>query len=126
MKTASAVVFGWLVPGGGYLLERRWGRGAIFAGLVVASVAAGLALGGNLAWPRPEELQGVDGFTALMLRLGAGAKLLAGFPALLAAGGSRTFLEGRVHEYGSTLLGLAGVFNVLAVADALETEKEAR
>ena len=73
-------------------------------------------------WPRPEELVGVDGFTALLFQAGAAAKFLAGAPFLAAsaihdAGG---FLSSRVHEYGSVLLIMAGVMNVLGVSSALD------
>ena len=36
---------------------------------------------------------------------------------------SQTFLSGQTHEYGTTLLVLAGLFNLLALADALELRK---
>jgi hypothetical protein len=61
----------------------------------------------------------------LVFQGGALAKLLAGGPFLLAQvfGGGPSFLDGRLHEYGTTLLVLAGLFNVLAVANALELRK---
>jgi len=36
----------------------------------------------------------------------------------------RTFLDGRLHEYGTTLLVMAGALNVLAVSSALDLRKE--
>ena len=122
MKKAAMVVFGWLVPGGAYLLMRRYAQFAVFASAVTAAVIAGVALQGGSGWPRPEELAGVGGFTALLFQAGAAAKFLAGAPFLAAsaiydAGG---FLSSRVHEYGSVLLMLAGVINVLGVSSALD------
>ena len=69
-----------------------------------------------------EELAGLDGFTVLLFRAGAFGKALAGGPYLLVRmfGCSSTFLDGRMHEYGSTLLIMAGAANVLAVSSALE------
>jgi len=89
---------------------------------------AGLAMGGSFRWPQAADLAGLDGFTGLFFQAGALAKVLAGAPYLLAraAGGSVGFLEGRVNEYGTVLLTLAGVFNVLAIASALELRKEGR
>ena len=60
-----------------------------------------------------------------MFQAGALAKLFAGGPFLLAQliGGSHSFLDGRLHEYGTTLLTLAGLFNLLAVSNALESRK---
>jgi hypothetical protein len=128
MKAAGLAIFGWLVPGGAYLLMRRYAQFAAFALLVSITFAAGLALHGGFAWPQPAELQGLDGFTVLLFKGGALAKLLAGFPCLLAMlfDGARSFLDGRLHEYGATLLVLAGLFNLLAISSALELRKAGR
>jgi hypothetical protein len=44
----------------------------------------------------------------------------------LVAGGAPGFLDGRLHEYGTTLLLFAGLFNLLAISSALELRKEPR
>ena len=128
MKPVLLAALGWLVPGGAYLPMRRYGHFAGFAVLVWTTFAAGLALHGGLQWPQPAELRGLDTFTALIFQAGAAAKLLAGAPFLLArlAGGAPGFLDGRVHEYGTTLLLFAGLFNLLAISNALELRKEER
>ena len=122
VKKAAMVVFGCLVPGGAYLLMRRYAQGAMFGAAVTAAVIVGVALQGGSGWPRPEELAGLDGFTALVFQAGAAAKFLAGAPFLAAsaihdAGG---LLSSWVHEYGSVLLIMAGVMNVLGVSSALD------
>jgi hypothetical protein len=126
MSALPLALFGWLVPGGAYLLMRRYLQFAVFAFVVSATFAAGLVLQGGCRWPQPAELAGLDGFTAWIFKAGAFAKLLAGGPYLLAQlfNGSSSFLDGRLHEYGSTLLAMAGVFNVLAVSSALDLRKE--
>jgi len=122
MKPVALAIFGWLVPGGAYLLTRRYSQFVGFAVLVSATFAAGLALHGGYQWPQPAELVGLDSFTVLFFKAGALAKLLAGGPFLLARlfDGSHGFLDGRLHEYGTTLLSFAGLFNLLAVANAFE------
>ena len=117
--------FGWLVPGGAYLLMRRYPQFVGFAVLVSATFAAGLALHGGYQWPQPAELRGLDTFTVLFFKAGALAKPLAGGPFLLARffDGGPGFLDGRLHEYGTTLLALAGIFNLLALSDALALRK---
>ena len=110
MRTA----FGWLLPGGVYLLKRRYEQFAPGFGLVLAAFAAGAALGGlnNPAQP------GVFGAAA------TAAKWLAGGPYLLA----RIFhhaplpIDAPVHEYGATLLIAAGLVNLLALSDRGEKE----
>ena len=42
----------------------------------------------------------------------------------LISGTPGTFLDSRLHEYGTTLLVMAGGFNVLAVSSALDLRKE--
>ena len=125
MRALGLAAFGWLVPGGAYLLMRRYLQFAVFAVLVSATFAVGLALHGGLQWPQPGELQGLDTFAAWVFQGAALAKFLAGGPFLLARlfDGGPSFLDGRLHEYGTTLLVLAGLFNLLAVANALELQK---
>jgi|GEM_PF-1416042 hypothetical protein len=125
MKPAMMALFGWLVPGGAYLLLRRYTQFALFLLLVSSACAAGTALQGGNQWPHPAELQGLDGFTVIVAQAGALAKMLAGGAYLAARflDGNHTFLTGRLHEYGTTLLTLAGLLNLLALADALELRR---
>jgi hypothetical protein len=126
MKKILLAGFGWLVPGGAYLLTRRYLQFGVFAFVVSLTFGAGLALHGGYSWPEPAELAGLDGFTALVFKAGAFAKMLAGGPYLLAGlfDGSSSFLSGRLHEYGTTLLTMAGLFNLLAISSALESKAE--
>ncbi len=125
---AALALVGWIVPGGAYLASRRYVPFALFAAAVWAAFGAGLALQGGLAWPTAADLAGLDGGTSLMFRAGAAVKMLAGAPYWIAqaAGVSGTFLDGRVHEQGTTLLAMAGVINVFAIGTALDARKEAR
>jgi hypothetical protein len=125
MNLSVTAAFGWLVPGGAYLLARRYLQFAVTLALVGCATAAGMALHGANLWPQAGELQGLDGFTAGMAQAGALARVLAGGPYLLArlCDYSRTFLSGQTHEFGTTLLVLAGLFNLLALADGLQLRK---
>ena len=120
------IAFGWLVPGGAYLLMRRRLQFGMFACAVWAASALGLALHGGAAWPQPAELGGVDGFTVLLFKAGVLAQSLAGVPYLLNRlfGGTASFQQARLHEYGTTLLILAGVINTLAISSAFDLRKE--
>jgi hypothetical protein len=122
---AVATAFGWLIPGGGYLLMRRYVRFALFLVVVSVAFAAGVACQGANLWPRPEELQGLDNLSILLAKAGAAVKMLAGGPYLLARvfDYSQTFLAGQMHEYGTKLLILAGLFNLLALSDARNLRK---
>jgi hypothetical protein len=125
MNLALTAAFGWLVPGGAYLLARRYLQFAVSLALVSCATIAGIALHGANLWPGADELRGLDGLATVMAQAGGLAKVLAGAPYLLArlANYSQTFFAGQTHEYGTTLLVLAGLFNLLAIADALELRK---
>ena len=124
MRRAGLAAFGWLLPGGAYLLTRRYLQFGVFAGLVWTAFGAGLAMQATVRWPTATELQGLDPFTSYVFQAGAFAKMLAGAPFLLASAlaPSRDFLSGRAHEYGTTLLLIAGLFNLLAISSAIEEE----
>ncbi len=128
MSRLALAAFGWLVPGGAYLLMRRYAQFVVFAAAVCAAFGAGLALQGGCGWPSPADLNGADGLTALALRAGAFARMLAGGPYLIARilGSGGDLSGGRLHEYGATLLAMAGVCNVLAVSSALDLRFTAR
>ena len=125
VPAAAVAAFAWLVPGGGHLLLRRYPQFAMFLFSVSGAFAAGIALHGGILWPQPGELSGLDGFTALLAQAGVLVKALAGGPYLLAHlfNYSQGFVDGRLHEYGTVLLVVAGLVNLLALADALELRK---
>jgi hypothetical protein len=126
MNAVLLGLFGWLVPGGAFLLMRRYLQFAVFACAVLAAFSAGIALHGVCQWPQPSELAGLDTFSALVFQIGALAKMLAGGPYLVARAfsGAGSFLSGRLHEYGTTLLVMAGLLNALAVSSAMDLRKE--
>ena len=126
MNRLGLAAAGWFIPGGAYLLTRRYLQFAVFAAIVCTAVVAGMALNGSVQWPAAADLQGLDPFTALIFRGSALAKALAGLPFLALAwiGPQRDFLSGRTHEFGSTLLILAGFLNTLAVSSAIEREEQ--
>lgn len=119
----NPVVFGlvgWLVPGGGYFLLKRTQQAVFFLVAVIAFFIAGLLLKGGLLWPNPQDLQGADNVSMLLMKGSAVAKYLAGIPFLLAyfGGYSQTFMDGFRFDMGTKLLVLAGLLNLLALSDA--------
>ena len=125
MKSIGLALFGWIVPGGAYLLQRRYLQfGRLRAGSV-GDLPRGTRAARGTLFPQADELKGLDTATSLIFQAMAFAKVFAGGPYLLGHvfDGSQSFLQARLHEYGTTLLVLAGVFNLLAIADALELRK---
>ena len=82
MRRVGLAAFGWMVPGGAYLLTRRYLQFAVFAVVVCTAFGAGIAMQGAVQWPTAAELQGLDPFTSYMFQAGAFAKMLAGAPYL--------------------------------------------
>lgn len=125
MNAVLTATFGWLIPGGAYLLTRRYLQFAIAFGSVCCATVFGVLLHGTNLWPASNELQGLDALATRVAQAGGIARMLAGGPYLLLrfCDYSQTFLAGQTHEYGSALLVLAGLFNLLALADALELRK---
>lgn len=127
MRKVWLVFAGWLIPGGAFLLMRRYVPFVVFAVLVCGTFAAGVALHGGYQWPPAADFAGLPGFDSLIARAGALTETLAGAPYLAAqlAGNPQPWLSGRLHEYGTTLLLMAGLLNVLAVASALDPAEKA-
>lgn len=108
-----AVVAGWLVPGLGHLLLRKWGRALVYFVAVSALAVAGLALRGNI-FPAT----GGDAFDTLgfLADLGAGAFYFVS-KFIESAGPDVSRAAG---DYGTRFFATAGVLNLLCVVDAYE------
>jgi len=104
------LIAGWLVPGLGHFLLRKWIRGALLAISVIGMFAIGLALKGKIYTGAQDilEMLGMAG------DLGNGLLFLAG----------RTFGWGAEHiqvttgDYGTKFIVVAGLLNVIAAVDA--------
>jgi len=113
------VAFAWIVPGGGHFLLKRSGRGALLGGAVVLAFLFGLLMRGPLyewSWT------GADMLARLIHCGGFIGQMLAGLPYLLTVwlGYGPVDVPGMTHDYGTKLLVLAGLLNVLTMVDAYE------
>ena len=126
MRTALTVAVGWLLPGGGHLMQRRYGRAAALAVVICGMFAAGVAMHGAASWPGPQDLEGLDGASAFLARAGWAGKAMAGGPFLAVStlAERRDFASGFIHEYGTKLLVMAGLLNLLAIVDACTPREE--
>src|ERR1700731_5098423 len=64
MTTMSVVApaIGWLIPGAGHLIQKRWIRGLLLMGSVAAMFAFGLAMQGKVYQPNTGDLLDILGF----------------------------------------------------------------
>ena len=115
-NTATAVaaaVAGWIVPGLGHLLLRRWGKAAAYFLCVGGLACAGLAMrGGVFSWGEPD-LFDRHGFFA---DLGTGGFYFCAHW-IQSAGSDVAHATG---DYGTRMFATAGMLNLLTVLEAFE------
>jgi hypothetical protein len=109
----AAAIAGWLVPGLGHLLLRRWSKAAVYFLCVGGLASAGLAMRGGVFGA---------GAADLFDRLGFFADLGAGIFYFLAhqiqmAGPDVAHATG---DYGTRLFAAAGMLNLLTVLEAYD------
>jgi len=106
----AAFLAGWLVPGLGHALLRRWSRAAVFFVSIVALAAVGVWLRGNIY-----DLHAADPFAMLGFLADVGGGLL--YPVArslnIAADVSRA-----AGDYGTRFIAAAGALNLLCAFDA--------
>lgn len=109
-RAVALVLLAWIVPSAGHFVLRKRGRAAIFAVLVLAALALGLLLDGNLHRIVPGQPLSIL-FTLGAMGMGAPYFLLRvglGYHGIPEAAG---------FEYGSVFLLSAGLMNLLLVLD---------
>jgi hypothetical protein len=109
----AAAVAGWIVPGLGHLLLRRWSKAAIYFLCVGTLACAGLAMRGGVFGASSEDLFDKLGFFA---DLGAGVFYFLAHQ-LQAAGPDVAHATG---DYGTRLFAAAGMLNFLTVLEAYD------
>jgi hypothetical protein len=106
-----APAIGWLIPGAGHLIQRRWVRGVLLMASIGAMFIIGLMMNGRVYKPNGGDILDILGFVG---DLGAGglyflarAMELGGGPAARATA-----------DYGKVFIIVAGLLNFISVADA--------
>jgi TM2 domain-containing membrane protein YozV len=112
-----AVALGWLIPGGGHLLLKRTGRGALLLVSVTGMFLCGLMMRGAMFQPQSGDL-----LTTIINTGGFIGDVCSGILYLLSVwlGYNQPDMAGHVHDYGAKFLVTAGLLNVLAMVDVFE------
>jgi hypothetical protein len=108
---ALAPLIGWLIPGAGHLVQKRWIRGLLLLGSVAGMFAFGLAMQGKVYQPNTGDLLDILGFIG---DLGSGAFY---FMARIFDWGG-TSITSAVADYGTKFIVVAGLLNIMAAVDA--------
>ena len=112
MKMAVfAPAIGWLIPGAGHLIQKRWIRGLLLMVSITAMFTIGLAMQGKVYTPNTGDLLDMLGFIG---DIGAGGLYIV-TRALDAGQGA---IHRAVADYGTKFIVVAGLLNVIAAVDA--------
>jgi hypothetical protein len=106
-----APIAGWLVPGAGHILLKRYVRGVLLLVSIVAMFLIGLALEGHIYRPNGGDILDILGFVG---DVGAGALY---FLARIMDWGAGPVAHA-TGDYGKTFFIVAGLLNYIAAADA--------
>jgi len=104
------LIAGWLVPGAGHFLLRKWGRGALLAASIIGMFALGIGMNGKV-YANGHEILDILG---LVGDLGNG--LLYFVSRALSLGSDQ--VQVTTGDYGTRFIVVAGLLNVIAAVDA--------
>src|SRR5437868_5677660 len=106
-----APILGWIIPGAGHFMLKKWIRGALLSISVIAMFSLGLAMEGKIYSPNTGDILDMLGFVG---DIGAGGLYIL----------SRMMDWGRgaIHlataDYGTKFIIVSGLLNVISAVDA--------
>ena len=106
-----ALLAGWLVPGAGHLLARRWIRGGLLFASIGLMFLLGLWMQGKLYVPNTGDPLTMLGFLG---DLGTGLFYIGG----RVFGAGQSAVQVVTADYGTKFMVVAGLLNVIAAVDA--------
>jgi hypothetical protein len=104
------LIVGWLVPGGGHFLLRKWGRGALLSASIIGMFLLGLAMKGKI-YTGAQDILDMLGMAG---DLGNG--LLFFISRVMGWGADQVIVT--TADYGTKFIVVAGLLNVIAAVDA--------
>ena len=106
-----ALIAGWLIPGAGHLMLKRWGRGVLVLASISCRVVLGIMMGARLYAPNTADLLDMLGFLG---DLGAGLLYLIGH----GLGLGQAPVQVVTADYGAKFVVVAGLLNLISAVDA--------
>jgi len=106
-----APAVGWLIPGAGHIIQRRWIRGLLLLVSIVTLFVLGLMMQGHIYKANGGDILDILGFIG---DLGAGGMYIV----TLAMNWGQGAIAFAVADYGTKFMIVAGLLNFIAVADA--------
>ena len=106
-----APALGWLIPGAGHLMQKRWIRGGLLLVSIGAMFVLGLMMNGRIYKPNGGDILDILGFVG---DLGAGGLYIVARAMELGGGPAAR----ATADYGKVFIIVAGLLNFISVADA--------
>jgi len=111
MMAVIAPAVGWLIPGAGHLIQKRWIRGALLLVSIGSLFILGLMMQGHIYKANGGDILDILGFIG---DLGAGGMYIV----TLAVNAGQGAIAFAIADYGTKFMIVAGLLNFIAVADA--------
>jgi hypothetical protein len=111
VMSVVAPAVGWLIPGAGHLIQKRWIRGGLLLVSIGMLFLLGLAMQGRIYKANGGDILDILGFIG---DLGAGAFYIV----TLAMDWGQGAIAFATADYGTKFMIAAGLLNFIAVADA--------
>jgi hypothetical protein len=108
-----APIVGWLIPGGGHLIQKKWIRGGLLMLSVVAMFSLGIAMNAKIYQFNTGDLLDILGFLG---DAGGGVLYLLARAQDWGSGAINTVYA----NYGSVFVIVAGLLNIVSAVDAHE------
>jgi len=106
-----APILGWLIPGAGHFMLKKWIRGALLSISAIAMFSLGLAMEGKIYSPNTGDILDMLGFVG---DVGAGG--------LYILARMMDWGRGAIHlataDYGTKFIIVSGLLNVISAVDA--------
>src|SRR5579871_6774414 len=111
MMAVLAPAVGWLIPGAGHMIQKRWIRGALLFVSIVSLFLLGLAMQGRIYKANGGDILDILGFVG---DVGAGAMYIL----TLMNDWGQGAIAFATADYGTKFMIVAGLLNFIAIADA--------
>jgi hypothetical protein len=111
LMSVVAPAVGWLIPGAGHMIQKRWIRGGLLFLSIVSLFLLGLAMQGRIYKANGGDILDILGFIG---DLGAGGLYII----TLAMDWGQGAIALATADYGTKFMIVAGLLNFISVADA--------
>jgi len=111
VMSVLAPAVGWLIPGAGHMMQKRWIRGGLIFVSIVTLFLLGLGMQGRIYKANGGEILDILGFIG---NVGAGGLYIL----TTAMDWGQGAIQFATADYGTKFMIVAGLLNFIAIADA--------